>query len=378
MQAHRELSDARIVGAAQDQGRTLIFHIGDHKTGTTTIQHAFATRLVRIGGVQPLYTASLSHNHLPQLFRAVLRDRNSPTAEKGRQVIAGLAAKIAASDAPICVISAESFEGFDPAGLRRILDEHFAGLFDRIRIIAYVRPHLQRFVSGYAERTKIGILSGDMESFFQTCLAHDVFRFAPRFRKWRKVFGADFVLRPFVRTALIDGSLMTDFIRSAVGDVPFTVDPTDNQNESLSLEDLLRVKYLHAQIKGRSEKFHHNYGWALTRMLGDMPRPETATRIRLHRSLAERAAEHFRPDARRLDEAFFPADRFLEQALSDDVAAACELPQLATAEAMFSPSEMRSLDMTGRLIAEMLDNGKTPWAEHFHRRRLEHLHGAES
>lgn len=377
MQLHRDLPDASTVRTPQENGRTLIFHIGDHKTGTTTIQHAFATKLVRISGAHPLYTASLSHNHLPRLFRAALREPNSPAGKKGRQVISGLARTIAASEERICVISAESFEGFDPAGLKKLLDRHFAGLFDRIRVVAYVRPHLQRLASGYAERTKIGILSTDMETFFDKCVAQNTFQFAPRFQKWRKVFGEDFVLRPFVRPALLDGSLMNDFITSALGSVPFSIDPSENQNESLSLEDLLRVKYLHAQLQGRSERFHHNYGWALTRMIGDMPRSESSTKIRLHKSLAERARAHYLADAQKLDKAFFPEDRYLERALQDDVAAACDTPQVATAEMLFSKSELRSLELAARLVREMLENGKAPWPDHFHKQRLEQLHGAK-
>ncbi len=366
-------------GAAAPEGdlqsaRTLIVHIGDHKTGSTAIQYALARQRIRIAGVPPLYTASLSHNGLPVVFRALLAEPKSPAAERGRRVIAEMSERIVREAPAVCVISAEEFEGFDPKGLRRLLDGHFAPLFDRIRVIGYVRPHLGRIVSEYAERTKIGTYTGDLEAFVLRTGARRDFVYTRRFLKWRSVFGADFVLRPFVRSALAEGDVVADFLRASLGPVPVSIAALGSQNESLSLEDLLRLKYLHAQTAERPKRFHHDYGWALARLAGKLPRAETATRVQMHRSLADLVGKYYLADARKLDREFFGDSPCMEAALRDEIGRACAAPQPSRAEDLFSASEMRSLALCAEMIGEMLDNGKAPWFEHFHARRLDALH----
>ncbi len=357
--------------------RTLIIHIGDHKTGSTTIQHALALGHIRIDGASPFYGVPLDHNHFPALGRAILD--GSERAGAGHQVFAALAEAMARnmtqSGNRICMISAEEFEGFGPRNLHRLIDIYFADLFDRIRVVAYVRPHLQRIVSQHAERTKIGVFNGDLEAFFDFCVERKLLFYTPRFTSWHKVFGEAFILRPSVRSALRGGSLLEDFFTSALGDVQIATKDPGNQNESLSLEDLLRVKFLHAQLEGHSRQFHGSYGWALTRLIQELPGDRTSTRIRMHRSLAERVRDRYQDDAQKLDKAFFGATPYMQEALDEGVESACNQPQPSSAEAIFPPSELRSLKLTARLIEELLENNAKPWPEHFRKRRLEALHG---
>ncbi|SFC73066.1 hypothetical protein [Tropicimonas isoalkanivorans] len=355
--------------------KTLIVHVGDHKTGSTTIQHAFAKKQVLIGGECPVYTSPLNHNYLPGLFRAVLDTPNSPDGKKAHQRLSQLAEKLAEPGPRVSVISAEQFEAFNPVRLHQLLNKYFGGSFDRIRIVAYVRPHLQRLVSSHAERIKIGAYSDDLESFFDLCMREKLFLYAPRFKQWCEVFGDDFVLRPFLRSALENGSLLDDFIVASLGQVDFTLAQSDNQNESLSLEDLLRVKYLHGKIGQKGGGFHHNYGWMLARVIGAMPNGETTTKVRIHRDLAERAGEHYLEDARELDKAMFGGAPLMEKTIQADIDSACSVPQASCAEDIFSASEIRSLLLCSQIIEEMLGNGETPWVKYFHKRRLAEMHG---
>ncbi|TMV90013.1 hypothetical protein FGG78_13955 [Thioclava sp. BHET1] len=354
--------------------RTLIVHIGDHKTGTTALQHALARNQVKIDGKIPFYGSRLNHNHLPNLARA-LNSLDGKASEHAKSQFTNLAKRMRESKSPVCILSAEEFEHFKPKQLRRLIDSYFADQFDQVKIVAYVRPHLPRLVSEYAERTKIGRLQDDMEAFYAQCLRGGVLTYTPRFEAWRAAFGADFILRPAQRSLQRDGVLLVDFLSAALGPVEITAEAEDQVNESLSLEDLLRVKFLHARINGRPEQFHHSFGWALARMVGTLSDDTARTRLRMHRALAERAAAQFHDDATRMDEAFFADQPWMAAAITQAVDEACDTPQPALAEDLFAASELRSLELSARLIAEMLTNNAEPWTKHFHQNRLKALHG---
>lgn len=359
---------------AGSDGRTLILHIGDHKTGSTSIQYALARGDVLVDGRAPHYGVKVNHNHLPKHFRAIL---SSPQDDKGQEadkILSALAEKIAQERPALWIMSAEEFEGIDPHGLKRLVTQYFGDHFDHIKVVAYVRPHLQRFISSYAERTKIGTFSGDMETFFKRVRRRGDFTYAPRFRKWRAAFGDDFVLRPFLRSALREGDLLTDFIYTALGPVQTSVSDTGVQNQSLSLEDLLRVKFLHAALAKESKRFHHSFGWAFSELLGQLPAAQNRTKVQIHKDLAERAAAHFAADAQAMDAEFFAAAPCLQTSLETTVAGACEVAQPSTAEALFSDDEMRSLALSAQMVEMLLANGKAPWPSYFQKRRAERLH----
>lgn len=354
--------------------RTLILHIGDYKTGSTSIQYALARGDVLVDGHPPHYGAKINHNHLPQHFRALKKETSSEKRHRAEKILSELAHSIAKVRPEVWIISAEVFEGIDPAGLKPLVNQYFGAYFDHIRVVAYTRPHLQRFVSTYAERVKIGYLSGDMEALFSTVKGRGSFLYAPRFRKWKAAFGDDFILRPFQRSALKDGDLMADFFHAALGPVPVSLPAAQVQNPSLSLEDLLRVKFLHENLSRDGKRFHLTFGWALADLVGQLPVPSGHTKVQMHRDLAVRAAEHFAADARAMDAEFFADAPFFEQAFEPAIAGACEVAQPSTAEALFSDAEMRSLALSAQMVEMLLANGQAPWPSYFQKRRVERLH----
>lgn len=72
--------------------RTLVLHIGDHKTGSTSIQHAFVRQQVLIDGIAPFYGVPLNHNHLLPPFKAVLAE---PQGQKAQKQLSKLAERMA-------------------------------------------------------------------------------------------------------------------------------------------------------------------------------------------------------------------------------------------------------------------------------------------
>ena len=348
-------------------GRTLIIHIGDHKTGSTTIQHALAQGRVRLNGEAPFYGAALNHNDLPRLA-------NDIDTKAAVSVFTALAANMAQSASKVAVLSAEEFESFSPSVVRAMLDRHLGDQFDRVRIVAYVRPHVQRLVSNYAEGTKIGVFSGDLEAYARLSGSRKQFLYTPRFLAWRKVFGDDFILRPAIRSEMRGGDILHDMFASTLGDVDLSIEAAKIQNESLCLEDLMRVKFLHACLNKRPKRFHHSYGWTLQRLLGTLPKSDSPTRIAIHKSLATQVGAFYRKDAVALDKAFFGAKPLMQDALQEGINGACPQAQPSDPTEVFSASELRSLTLSAKMISELLENNAQPWPKFLKNRRIAAMH----
>lgn len=357
------------------QPRTLIIHIGHHKTGSTSVQHALALEKVKINGIAPFYGAALTHNHLVRHGKEIVKETNK--ASVGHQYFLelanGMRQNFATTDNRICVISAEDFERFPPENLKKLVDIYFAKMFDVVKVICYVRPHLQRTVSSFTETTKIGSCSDDMETYFQQTSESGIYRYAPDLANWRSVFGDNFVVRPCIRSEMQGGTLINDLFLSTLNAPQIAVSEVDNQNESLSLEDLLRVKFLHKQVRKRTRGFHHAYGWTLMRLTEKLPKARKATKIRMHRSLAERAHAFYLEDARELDATYFGGKPLMQTALQEGVDDACETAQPSTAQQVFTKSEIRSLRLTALMINELLMNEEQRWPDFLHQRRLDAL-----
>lgn len=56
---------------APDRPRRLVIHIGDHKTGSTSVQYAFAQKAVTLEGQTVFYPTKLSHNYLRKPVKAL-------------------------------------------------------------------------------------------------------------------------------------------------------------------------------------------------------------------------------------------------------------------------------------------------------------------
>lgn len=379
MSGQEQQTETQCVQPGPGSRRTLIFHIGDHKTGTTSIQTALATGRVFVNGRKPFYSADMAHNYVVKHFKTL--SKNPAGGGVARKNVEALANAVADATENVCVISAEAFEDIDPLVFRSIAHAHFGRSFDDVRVVGYVRPHAQRIVSSFAEQTKIGVFLEDLTSFSEKVSRKKRFDYYPRLAAWRDALGDTFVIRPFVRNALHQGSVVHDLMHSALGDVDIAVEEGDKQNESASLEDLLRIKYIHQEMGeiGKSpQKFRHSFGWLISHLLDDLPRSATRTKIGLHRDLAERTRARYLKDARRVDQEFFGGTPHLEEGLDKALEEAIDAPQPSDPRAFFSGSELRSLDLTVSLARIMLQNGKEPWPSFLRQVRVRARHAGEN
>ena len=345
--------------------RSLVLHLGDHKTGSTAIQRALADHAWQgaPGGPEIFYTAKGNHNTLAQ---TLLPDA---PAQQQRRRFANHAARIAASGAGIAVLSAEEFERVNPEAVATMLRQHFPEHADSARLIAYVRPHAERLVSSYAERVKQGYFLGSLEELYAKVGTTPLLRYTPRFRKWRAVFGDRFELRPMIRAGLHNGCVVQDFLRYTLEGAPFTLTRPVESNRSLSLEDLAMMRALQSVLgQGRTPpaKGQNAIGWQFATILGGLE-GGGGTKLRAHRSLIAQLQQDCRKDAETLDAEFFaghPLGQPMTQALDRAGADALEAPQSLDLDACFPPDEAHRLRAWISLLHRMYLHDPEIWPGH--------------
>lgn len=343
--------------------KELVIHLGDCKTGTTSVQTTLARQQYTTERHSLIFPARF--NHMP--FAKRIGDRPKLAQAMARD----LAEAFSASDADVGVISAEEFEFVPPEKIVALFQGPFKPWRDRVRLISYIRPHAERFVSTFAERSKKDRLSGNMEKLSEQLLSQKLLFYTPRIAAWRAAFGDRYTVRPFIRDYLEDGDVVRDFFSFALGDTPVRFTAKTDQNESLSLEDLVLMRYTHSLLKAQSadlKEAEKALGWNFSPILAAQP-ARASTKLQLHKSLARRLQETYAEDAAALD-----ALAFEGTPMSDRLARAADMaldqPQSLEPEDHHSPDVLRLAAAYAELIARMMaaDPAHFRWAtrpEHF-------------
>lgn len=358
--------------------KTLIIHIGDHKTGSTSIQTAFAQRQVKLHDHSIFYPAKLANNVMRDQCRNYGAAETPEARELAAQPFRRMANRIRKSNADFTLISAEALERIPAALLHEIVDNFFAKVVDEVRIISYVRPHPGRITSTFTERTKVGVpkaLSSTLEEFAERRKADGEAEYLPRFAAWREHFGDRFLLRPMIRAHLRDGDVVHDFTHHAFGGIPFEIRDASAVNESLYMEDLMRLKVLQMNLR-MPRLLRLMAGWEVYRLIGQMPPPATRTRLQLHRSLAEDIRDTYLQDARDMDRMFFDGKPLMENELQAAVDKAIDTPQSTDPADHLPASELRTLELMSRMIAGLLENKDVDWPAFLHGKRIQDVKDA--
>jgi hypothetical protein len=181
--------------------KTIIFHIGLEKTGTSSFQrfcHAHRRALLARGVLYPTGSfayAPQSRNHAA-LVAAYYHDVGWADFDLARSwktrdaVVASLIAEIERSPAPSLLISAEHLSSrFYPFQIER-LAEDFAAYECRVAIV--LRGHEERVYSAYSSTIRAG-RSLTLDAFVDELLVPENWycRYAETIARWRCVFGAE-------------------------------------------------------------------------------------------------------------------------------------------------------------------------------------------
>jgi hypothetical protein len=346
----------------------LVLHLGDHKTGSTSIQSAFASGGVTARGVRLCYPRGTpvraNHNHA---VRSLIRARRG-TEDDGE--FARLAEEIRRTAADVTVLSAEALERTDPALVDRALRHYLPDYRDGVQLVVYLRPHAERLVSTYAEQVKQGLFHGTLEAFHAASLADRRFFYAPRLDRWRALFGTALTVRPLVRARLKDGDVVADFLACALPGVAVDIDQQPPRNTKATLADLavlLALQDAVAHLRGskglNGDEPFRTLGWRVALMLeaDRVPGPAPA----LHRTLADELAETYAEDAAAVDASYFGGEAILAPALAAAPAQAVPEPQSLRLEDHFAPQTVAAIRAWIGLVADLYAHRPADWPAHF-------------
>lgn len=324
----------------------LVIHIGDPKTGTTSIQKALQARACTCDSITIEPQEELNAS---ALANCLIPNKSPQKYEKEFQKKRRWAAK---ADADLGIISAEFFSGVDPQVLMKALHEFLPDYADSTRIISYVRPHSARALSGYAQRVKTGTYNDTLKKFVKFLMKRPLLNYHPRFQRWQDTFDDRFTLRPFVRDEMQAQDVTKDFFHHALGGAKFTLREQEKANESLSVEEISAMRMIqHVLIDRKVPKFLClSLGAAIARDLAKIPeRPQT--KLRLDRVSAARLRSRFRDDARKLDDQYF-GKPLMETELHRALESSVPEVQSLQAEDYFCTA---SIDEMGRIAGEIAD-----------------------
>lgn len=345
----------------------IIFHIGDKKTGSTSIQQALVRGACHCDTVSVDYVVS---PEMPYHHDVAFSMRwGHPLAAKQR--FAELARRITASKADVVVVSSELFRDVDPEALDTMLRRHLRRQRSQVEILAYLRPHASRMPSSYAQEVKLGYFIGMPDAYFEATQARGQYDYARIFGAWKDVFGDRMTVRPMVRSLLRDQDVIADFFEQVLGRAAFDLAPLPDTNNSPGLEDLALLRRFHELLREygpdqpdealRSARMR--IGERLGDLLCDTPRAG-ATKLRLHRALVERIADAYAGDAAACDERFFDGTP-MQDGLASALRNAPEEAQSLWAKDHFSPEIQRNLMVWAQLVTDMLKHGTDGWDGHF-------------
>ena len=352
--------------------------MGDRKTGSTAIQSTLAVGAWACDTVKLLYPVRGGSTHI-----ALARTMIDADAEPQRQSHFDLIRReIDASQPDIALISAEKFESVDPEVLRDSLQRYMPEYVETARFVSYVRPHVDRTLSSYAEQTKQGLFHGSLAELHARLMRRKRFIYAPRFLKWAKVFGSNFILRPLVRDHLVNRDVVYDLLSITFGMAPFEIRTPPQSNESLGLEDLAMIRALQIRISekpttkgagGKSSTLQHAFGWNFAARLAADP-STTSTKLRVHRDLALKMRDDYLPDARELDAAFFDGTPLTNELLAAPDRAVASAQSLDLAD-HFTPAEMRIFSVFSAQVSDLLKINPDHWEKFFRAQTNQYLTG---
>jgi len=330
--------------------RTLIFHIGDFKTGTTAIQRWLAEH----GQDQGLFRPDIDATALAHSLKSP-----DQTATAFRALARTLRRAQKSPDRPVAVVSSEHFEHAKPADLAGAIATHLPEWAGRVRVLAYVRPHGSALLARYGESVKIGNFTGDLAAYLEWAPTRWRLDTHPRFSAWRAAFGKGFALRFYDRGAFAGGDVVRDFVLAVTGQDPGVQAGAPKINPTPGLHDLALLRALHSAIgplpEGTPEQAAQ---WALGRDLGrrlaQRDGPATGpNRLCLSQSVAHRLIKLCARDAAATDADFFEAPR-LTTALNGDHEAAAETATLPDLDSILPADTRAVLDLWGRMLVDGL------------------------
>jgi hypothetical protein len=184
------------------------FHIGTHKTGSTTLQRFFMTNapVLAEAGVRYPKMGVVQYGH-HDLARVGFRRTRAGTA-----LLERLAEVTGARPEQTFLTSSEVFEFLEPDGIERVVG---AVRGHEIRAFIYVRDFTRLMPSKYSQRTKSGSNRDDFDAFFEAVIGTNAVQAYQPAANWASVIGWENVrVRALDPRSLANGDLIADALEA--------------------------------------------------------------------------------------------------------------------------------------------------------------------
>ncbi|MDR6263263.1 hypothetical protein [Roseobacter sp. N2S] len=333
----------------------LVFHIGDPKNGSSSIQSVLAERL---------WTCE-SRTLAPPPQKNAVSLANSLKADSTEQLRANLFGEVAQwaaqSDANYGVISSEFFSRMDPSKLQKALKEYLPDHVETARTIVYVRPYAERFVSTYAQRVKAGAFNEGLPQLLQLMKKGKTLKYYPLFSEWRAVFGDNFTLRPFLRSAMKNEDVVADFFHHVLEGAPFTLQKPELANQALYVKELAGMRAFQSVLIKQDipRNLRAVVGGIIGRAIAQRP-DRSGTKLALDRATAQDLADSFAKDAAKIDAAFFD-DPLFQPALDAAVENALADPQSTQPKDHFPPDTIKEIRALAQQVSAQIKENPKMW-----------------
>lgn len=331
--------------------KRLLLHVGDFKTGSTSIQVCLENGWFTAPDTTVLIPKS--HNHI-RLAVALRKGRSA------KKMSADIAAEIRASDADVAILSAEHFQMVGPERLMAWVETHLPELARKTHVLCYVRPHAERLLSVYSEQTKLGVTEASLDDFVDHYLSTRRHRLLRRYAKWQKIFKRRLILRPFLRSELKDGDAVTDFLHYAVSPGARPTRPVET-NLSLSARDLVLMRRFNKVLRWFKVADGERRGMANLLHAELSKRPELARqKLGLLPDQLDRLRDFLERDAAKVDARFFDGEP-LSQSLRQHKAIANRRPP-GPVPTWRHISAVCAMLLKARKAAKASEQGRSPLA----------------
>lgn len=338
--------------------KELVVHLGDTKTGSTSIQKVLKQKAYKTAGEEICYPTQNHHN---ALVRTLTRKRHLPQREVR---FGSVYDRMSKSKAKLGVVSAEHFQFANPELFAQAARQYWPDLHENMRLISYIRPHHEKLLSSYSERVKLGIVSRDFNAFVEEIFESKLLDYAPRLQAWREVFGDRFVAKPFVRSAFYKEDVVEDFFKYALGHENFSIDGTATSNTSLTLPQLSLLRLAHQVLskhrptedqKKNPSLFEarSSFGRSISEHINAQGLGADGAKLRLPEEFVARAQKRYAKDAKKLDDQFFGGNS-MSKALENCGSKATKEVQSIAVEDYFNQETISAFSATTEIMAKML------------------------